>query len=108
MKRLLFLLLFFGIAFPLLAQETDLHGIIQLNTSVPLEGVHIWLYNLADTTKPYVTSTTANGVFHIINVQRGVYRFEAHSVGYTKITQVIRVNNPNADLGSFTLTETPI
>jgi Outer membrane protein beta-barrel family len=108
MKRLLFLLLFFGIAFPLLAQETDLHGIIQMNTSVPLEGVHIWLYNLADTTKPYVTSTTANGVFHIINVQRGVYRFEAHSVGYTKITQVIRVNNPNADLGSFTLTETPI
>jgi hypothetical protein len=108
LKKILFLLFHVGCVFTLFAQETDLHGKIQLNTSVPLEGVHVWFYDLADTTKPYVTSTTANGVFHISNVLKGVYRFEAHSVGYTKIIQVMRVNNPNADLGTFTLTEAPI
>ena len=37
-----------------------------------------------------------------------MYRFEAHSVGYEKISQVIRVNNPAADLGIFILKEAPI
>jgi len=101
-------MLFVGHIFPLLAQETDLHGKIQLNNSTPLEGVHVWLYDLSDTLKPYVAPTNANGIFHFYNINKGVYRLEASSVGYKKIVQVIHVNNPNADLGTFVMPETTI
>ena len=39
---------------PLSAQETDLHGKITLSTAVPLKGVHVRMYDLADTTRSYV------------------------------------------------------
>ena len=108
MKNIILCLLIAGFTYSLFAQETDLHGKIQLNTLIPLEGVHVWLYDLADTTKPYITSTSENGIFHIPNVHKGVYRLEATSIGYAKIKQVVRVNNSNSDLGTFTMTETAI
>ena len=108
MKNIVFCFLIAGFTCSLFAQETDLHGKIQLNTLIPLKGVHVWLYDLADTTKPYITSTSENGIFHIPNVHKGVYRLEATSIGYTKIMQVVRVNNSNSDLGTFTMTETAI
>ncbi len=108
MKKIIFYVFSIGFTLPLFAQETDLHGKIQLNTSSPLEGVHIWLYDLSDTTKPYITTTDADGKFHFYNAHKGVYRFEASSIGYTKIIKVIRVNNLNADIGIFVMTETAI
>ena len=108
MKKILLIVLSTGFIVPLLAQDTDLHGRIQLNTTVPMEGVHIWLYDLADSTKPSITTTNPSGVFHFYNSHKGVYRLEASSIGYTKIVQVIRVINTNADLGTFVMTETSI
>ncbi len=100
-----FLMIF---SFPLLAQETDLHGIIRTNSSLPLKEVHVWLVNTLDTTQYLVTKTESNGTFHFPSVRKATYRFEASAVGYQKLFRVIQITDPNADLGIFTMIEAPI
>jgi hypothetical protein len=108
MKKIFLVILIVAYGFPLFARENDLHGKVQLDTRTPLKGAHVWLYDLTDTVKHTVTQTDPNGEFHFLNVVKGSYRVEINSVGYKKIRKMITVEDPNADLGTFLMTESPI
>ncbi len=90
------------------AQESDLYGIIRLPDGAPSSGIHVWLYNLPDTSQFSVQPTDARGAFRFHAVRKGTYRFVASEIGYKKIVRLIQASGSNINLDTINMVETPI
>ncbi|MGD0591689.1 MAG: outer membrane beta-barrel protein [Bacteroidota bacterium] len=107
MKKSVAIFLFFLIP-AAQAQNILVHGIIHDSKRSPLFAVDIRLINLQDTTKILFTTTDQRGYFLFTPAELRQYRLEATYIGYQKIVKTISVDKHIMDLGTFTMTETPI
>jgi hypothetical protein len=108
MKLYLLLFFLFLSMARVVAQESDIYGIIRFPDGVPSSGNPVWLYSLPDTTHFSVQPTDARGGFRFHGTWKGTYRFEASTIGYKKIIRVIRAVGTDIDLGTINMTETAI
>jgi hypothetical protein len=92
----------------ILAEGYSVHGKIVNPNKSPLPWIHVKLMNRTDTTKTFRTTTNTEGNFFFTNVPVQGYRFEASEVGKKTIKISIQIINQNLDLGSLTMTESPI
>ena len=107
MKKSVAIFLFFLIP-AMQAQNISVHGIIQDSKRIPLFAVDIRVINLQDTTNNFFTTTDQSGYFFFLLAESHHYRLEATYIGYQKIVKTISFDKHSIDLGTFTMTETPI
>ena len=81
---------------------------VDANTRSPLNGVHVRLTTLRDTTESVLETTDAYGRFIFTNLVYQSYRLEATLIGRLRITRTIRLEKPLVNLGEIPMTQSVI
>lgn len=91
------------------AQGPMLDGTIyDARKNSPLLGVHVRLTAESDTTRKYITSTDAAGLFEFTNVRTGAYALEATYVGYASLKRNLNIDASALHLGTLVMSQSSI
>lgn len=83
----------------------DVIGVVEAeDTRLPMVGVTVRLVNAKDSSIVKGAITNKDGEFEIENVDKGVWRFRASSVGYHPDERILFVRNDEVNVGTVVLT----
>ncbi|WP_347050176.1 TonB-dependent receptor [Flavobacterium olei] len=99
MKKFYFLTAFFLLAFTGFAQKAIISGkILDADDKLPLPGAMVQIVG----EKKYTVSDY-NGRFELLNINEGTYKVEVKYIGYTALTQEIKVEQGKNNVIDFSL-----
>ena len=91
------------------AQIADLKGrIVEGKTDSPVEGVHIRLTGVTDTSKMHLATSGADGSFAFSRLPRQPYKIDVTRIGYKKLSGTIQIDRAEVDIGNLRMAESAI